>query len=118
MSPKPQASPKNSRIAKTPRSPGNDPSSEHWLVRPATIRLLWWLFSIILALSVLAQLLFKVKGYFGVDGWLGFGAVFGFLACLAMVLVAKALGWVLKRDEGYYLSRSSEESSGKDSGNV
>jgi sterol desaturase/sphingolipid hydroxylase (fatty acid hydroxylase superfamily) len=83
----------------------------HWLVRPSTIRLLWWLFSTILALSVLAQLLFKVKGYFNVDGWLGFGAVFGFLACLAMVLVAKALGWFLKRDEGYYRDRASNPDS-------
>ena len=49
-----------------------------------------------------SQLLFKVKGYFGVDGWLGFGALFGFLSCVAMVLVAKVLGWVLKRDEHFY----------------
>ena len=90
----------------------------HWLVRPSTIRLLWWLFSIILALSVLAQLLFKVKGYFGVDGWLGFGAVFGFLACLAMVLVAKALGWVLKRDEGYYRDRLKHDAGDGDNSHV
>ena len=35
-------------------------------------------------------------------GLLGFGAAFGFLSCLAMVLVAKALGYVLKRNEDYY----------------
>ena len=75
---------------------------DHWLVRPSSIRLLWWVFAVILALSVAAQLLFKVKGYFNIDGWLGFGAVYGFLACLMMVLVAKALGWVLKRDNDYY----------------
>ena len=84
------------------RHPAVRPEDDAWLVRPATIRLLWWVFSVVLALSVAAQLVFKVKGYFGVDGWLGFGAIYGFLACLAMVLVAKALGWVLKRDEGYY----------------
>lgn len=75
---------------------------EHWLVRPSTIRLLWWVFAAVLAVSVGAQLVFKVKGYFGIDGWLGFGAVYGFLACLAMVLVAKVLGWVLKRPNDYY----------------
>jgi len=63
------------------------------------------LFALVLVASVVAQLLFKVKGYFGVDGWLGFGAVFGFLACLLMVLFAKVLGWVLKRDDGYYRKR-------------
>jgi hypothetical protein len=74
----------------------------HWLVRPATIRKLWWGFSVVLALTVAAQLIVYVKGYFGVDGWFGFGAVFGFLSCLAMVLVAKVLGFALKRDEDYY----------------
>ncbi len=75
---------------------------DHWLVRPSTIKLLWWIFSIVLALLVLAQSVIYVKGYFGVDGWFGFGALFGFLSCLAMVLVAKALGYVLKRSETYY----------------
>lgn len=75
---------------------------QHWLVRPATIRKLWWGFSIVLALLVAAQLVVKVKGYVGIDGWFGFGAAFGFLSCVAMVLVAKALGPVLKRPESYY----------------
>lgn len=74
----------------------------HWLVRPATIRRLWWGFAIVLAVTVAAQLFIYVKGYFGADGWFGFGAVFGFLSCLAMVLVAKGLGFFLKRDENYY----------------
>ena len=73
-----------------------------WLARPSTIRLLWRVFAVVLAASVAAQLLFKVKGYFAVDGWLGFSAVFGFLSCVAMVLFAKAMGWILKRDESYY----------------
>ena len=75
---------------------------DHWLARPATIRKLWWVFSIVLALTVIAQLFIDIKGYFGVDGWFGFGAAFGFLSCLAMVLFAKALGVFLKRNEDYY----------------
>ena len=77
-------------------------NNDHWLVRPATIRLLWRAFAAVLALTVLAQIFIGVKGYFGVDGWFGFGAAYGFLACLAMVLVAKGLGYVLKRGEDYY----------------
>ncbi|MBT8115925.1 MAG: hypothetical protein KJP04_11105 [Arenicella sp.] len=76
--------------------------NDHWLVRAVTIRRLWWLFIAVLALTVLAQLLFKVKGYFGIDSWFGFGAVYGFAACLLMVLLAKLLGVWLKRDEHYY----------------
>lgn len=73
-----------------------------WLARPSSIRILWWVFAAVLVLSVGLQLVFKVKGYFGVDGWLGFGALYGFLCCLAMVLFAKVLGWILKRREDYY----------------
>jgi hypothetical protein len=75
---------------------------DHWLARPSTIKLLWRLFAFVLALTVFAQVAIGIKGYFGVDGWFAFGAIFGFLSCLAMVLVAKALGFVLKRDEDYY----------------
>lgn len=80
----------------------NDSENEHFLTRPRTIRGLWWIFSGLLALTVLAQLVFYVKGYFTVDGWFGFGAVFGFLSCLLMVLFAKALGLLLKRPNDYY----------------
>ena len=80
----------------------DDMQNDHWLVRPATIRKLWWGFSIVLALTVLAQAFIYIKGYFAVDGWFGFGAAFGFLACLAMVVFAKLLGFVLKRGEDYY----------------
>ncbi len=80
----------------------NDSNNDSWLVRPSSIRLMWKVSIVVLALTVLAQLFVKVKGYFGVDGWFGFGAVYGFFACVAMVLVAKLLGFVLKRDETYY----------------
>lgn len=80
----------------------NEREPDHWLVRPATIRWIWRVSFVVLAVTVLLQLVIKVKGYFGPDGWLGFGAAFGFLSCLAMVLVAKGLGYLLKRDEDYY----------------
>lgn len=79
-----------------------------WLARPSTIRLLWKIFAVVLALSVGVQLLFPVKGYFGVDGWLGFGALFGFLSCLAMVLFAKLIGLFLKRPDNHYTGRNDD----------
>jgi len=82
---------------------------DHWLVRPATIKKLWWIFAVVLALTVLAQLVFPIKGYFAVDGWFGFGAAYGFLACLVMVLLAKGLGVILKRDQDYYDERSADD---------
>ena len=78
------------------------PEDDAWLVRPATIRLLWGILWVVLALTVAAHLVINVKGYFVIDAWYGFGAVFGFLACVLMVIVAKALGVLLKRDQDYY----------------
>lgn len=75
---------------------------DHWLARPDTIRKLWWLFSALLVALVAAQIFIKVKGYFTIDGWFGFGAAFGFLSCAIMVVAAKLLGYVLKRPEDYY----------------
>ena len=83
--------------------------NDHWLVRPTTIRWIWRISIVVLALTVLAQLVFPVKGYFAVDGWLGFGAVYGFLACVVMVIVAKGLGLFLKRDQHYYDERQSDD---------
>ncbi len=77
-------------------------NDDAWLARPASIRLLWRVFWAVLALTVAAQIVIKVKGYFGIDGWFAFGAIYGFLSCLAMVLFAKGLGYLLKRDESYY----------------
>ena len=80
----------------------NPKNDDHWLVRPDSIRLMWKIFWAILALTVALELLIKIKGYFGVDDWIGFGAAFGFFSCVAMVIVAKGLGFVLKRDQDYY----------------
>ncbi|UCH47530.1 MAG: hypothetical protein JSU95_15910 [Betaproteobacteria bacterium] len=81
----------------------NQPThDDHWLVQPENIRRIWRVFYIVLAATVLAQLVIKVKGYFGIDGWFGFAAGYGFLCCAAMVLVAKGLGVFLKRPDNYY----------------
>jgi hypothetical protein len=74
----------------------------NWLVRPRTIRWLVVAGSVILALTIAMQSVIKVKGHFGIDSLIGFGAVFGFLCCVAMVLVARLLGRFLKREEHFY----------------
>ncbi|MDO9519784.1 MAG: hypothetical protein Q8K97_02620 [Pseudohongiella sp.] len=74
----------------------------HWLVRPSTIRLLWWIFGVVLALTVVAQIFIHLHDYFTLDGFFGFYAIFGFVSCLAMVVFAKLLGVFLKRPDTYY----------------
>ena len=81
----------------------------HWLTRPSTVRILWIVFSVILGITVALQFLVPVKGAFAIEKSFGFGAWYGFLACVLMVLVAKVLGWLLKRPEDYYQSEPTDE---------
>ncbi len=75
---------------------------DHWLVRPSTIRQLWIGSSIILAILVLLDLVIDHHPHFGIDGTFGFGAWYGFVACVVLVLFAKGLGLILKRPDTYY----------------
>ena len=77
-------------------------SEDYWLVRPRTIRGLWIVFIVVLATTVLADLFIDHHGKFGVDGTIGFYAWYGFLSCVCLVVVARALGVVLKRPADYY----------------
>ena len=82
--------------------PGAQPSPDHWLVRPATIRKLWIGFGIVLALLAAADFLVHKHDYVGPDGWFGFYWIYGFGACVAMVIFAKVLGVLIKRSDSYY----------------
>ena len=75
---------------------------KHWLVRPETIRLLWRIFVIVLAFTVLAELVVQHEAQFAVERVFGFSALFGFVACAALILFAKAIGIFLKRPDTYY----------------
>ena len=75
---------------------------KHWLERPETIRKLWWGGCTILALLVIADFFYEAHPHFGFDGWPGFFAGFGLFACVAMILLAKALGLWVKRPDGFY----------------
>ena len=75
---------------------------DHWLVRPGTIRRLWQILIAVLAATVLAQLAVEAHPHFAVEAWFGFNALYGFLACAALILVAKGLGVFIKRRDSYY----------------
>lgn len=75
---------------------------DYWLARAASIRRLWQAFIAVLALTAIAQLAVEVHPHFAAEGWFGFNALYGFLACAALILVAKGLGVFLKRRDDYY----------------
>lgn len=63
---------------------------------------MWKLFLAILALTVLAELFVSHAAHFAVERLFGAYAVYGFVACAALILVAKGIGWFLKRPDSYY----------------
>jgi hypothetical protein len=75
---------------------------DHWLARPGTIRRLWQAFVAVLMLTLLAELAIVAYPHFTVERWFGFNAFYGFLACAALILIAKGLGAFLKRRDDYY----------------
>jgi hypothetical protein len=60
------------------------------------------LFAAALALSVLAAFFVEAHPHFAVERVFGGYAIYGFAACAALILAAKALGLLLKRPDTYY----------------
>jgi hypothetical protein len=75
---------------------------EHWLRRPETIRKLWIVGIIVLAVLLVIGELIERHPHFAGENIIGFNAWFGFGSCVVMVVVAKLLGFVLKRKDTYY----------------
>ncbi|MDB2414267.1 hypothetical protein N9W34_00670 [Rickettsiales bacterium] len=69
-------------------------------IRP--IILAWVLFIVILLLSLVAEHATHPHVVFGIEDIPYFNAIFGFLSCVAIVLVSKILGVFLKKPENYY----------------
>jgi uncharacterized membrane protein YcjF (UPF0283 family) len=74
----------------------------HWLDDPRNVQRLWRLFLAVLAIMVLVEFAVQLHPHFEVEALFGFHAWYGFLACAAMILVAKGLGLLLKRSDTYY----------------
>ena len=64
--------------------------------------MLWRIFSAVLVLSVLAQFFVESHPHFTPERLFGWNALYGFLACAALIVVARALGLFLKRRDDYY----------------
>lgn len=63
---------------------------------------MWRTFIAILLLSVLAQLAVDAHVHYEVEHLFGAYAIYGFVACAALILIARAIGLLLKRPDSYY----------------
>ena len=75
---------------------------DRWLTRTSTLKRLWLAFGIVLAATVLAELWIPSEPHFEVERVFAFHALYGFVSCAAMILVAKGLGLLLKRPDDHY----------------
>lgn len=64
--------------------------------------MLWRIFIAVLALSVVAQFFVEGHPHFAPERLFAWNALYGFLACAALIVIAKALGLLIKRDDRYY----------------
>jgi hypothetical protein len=80
----------------------NGKEKQDFFDKPENIRKLRILLYLICGLTVLMELFTHRHPHFGFDGFFGFYAILGFVACAALILFAKGIGVVLKKDEDYY----------------
>lgn len=69
---------------------------------PRMIRSLWIAFGALLGIVLAADFLVQHHAYFGIDGTPGFKAVLGFLAVVAMMVLARLVGALLQRPDDHY----------------
>ncbi len=74
-----------------------------WFDHARNIRRLRIAFYGVLVLLVLPDFFIHKHTLFSpVEAWPGFYAAFGFIACVAIIIISKLLGYLLKRKEDYY----------------
>jgi hypothetical protein len=73
-----------------------------WLDEPRNVTRLGYGLAVLCALALVADLFYTKHPYFAIEGLPGFYAVYGFVVSTALVLTAKQLRRLLRRDEDYY----------------
>lgn len=79
--------------------PGERP---RWLDERRNVDKVYYALIAACGLSAAVDLFYHRHGHFAVESWWGAYGIYGFVSCVALVLVAKELRKLLKRDEDYY----------------
>jgi uncharacterized membrane protein len=80
---------------------------KHFFDEDRQVHRLIWAFFVLCALIVGLDLIFRrhlsfEEGILPAEGWFGFYAIYGFVACVLLVLAATQMRKLLMRGEGYY----------------
>ena len=75
---------------------------KYWLDEPRNVTRLVWTLVGVCVLLFLADAIYEKHPVFAAESWFGFYGIFGFVACVGLVLAAKWLRTILMRGEDYY----------------
>ena len=75
---------------------------KYWLDEPTNVDKIWYGLLVVCALLFVADALYHKHVHFAVEGWFGFYGLYGFFACVFLVLAARGLRRLLMRPEDYY----------------
>ena len=75
---------------------------KYWLDKPSNINKIIYVLYASCAGLLLLDFIYHKHTYFQFEHWFGFYAWFGFLAYTAIVMSAKLLRKIIKRQENYY----------------
>lgn len=73
-----------------------------WLDDPRNVTRIVRGLAVLCGLALLADLFYTKHPHFDFEGWIAFYPVYGFIGSVFLVLSAKELRRVLRRDEDYY----------------
>ncbi|HWP56792.1 MAG TPA: hypothetical protein VNL14_02775 [Candidatus Acidoferrales bacterium] len=74
----------------------------YWLDNPRNVERIFWSLVGLCVLLTVPDLFYAKHGHFFWEEWPGFYGIYGFISCVGLVLLAKQLRKVLRRDENYY----------------
>jgi hypothetical protein len=74
----------------------------YWLDEKKNVDKIVYALYAVCALLVVADFFYHKHVHLAVENWIGFYGWYGLVACVLLVLAAKVLRVLLKRDEDYY----------------
>ena len=80
----------------------NKDESQDLFDKPRNVNMILRVFYLVAAVSVLLDFIFHRHVVHPLESWPGFYGVYGFLACVALVLAAKQLRKLIMRGEDYF----------------
>ncbi len=86
----------------TEQAPKTETGKTYWLDKPANVDKIYWGVILVSAMLFLADALYDKHPEFGIEKIFGFYGLYGFVACVGLVLAAKGLRLWLMRGEDYY----------------